>query len=312
MTSSSPAAPDPRAAEAAAVAHGQRDSWQELRAHTAARIALGRAGESRCARSRCSNSRLAHAGARDAVLAPFDVDLPGRDLSRPRPCDPTGLATAAPGPEDLPPSAGFGPPTAAPESAEGLRTAAPAWGPARSRHPRLRRPGGRRHRDRRQKPSRNLPGSLTAAGWTLYSHLPRSSFARVKLQRCRRATLLQPRHSVVLLGERPGLSAHDSLGAYPHVRAAGRPHRRPAQLRPRISRPEGLPPIAAAQKLAGLLLESRRLGLSGTALRDGGGRLTGPQRSDRLQARPPHSRVPPQSRSPAPPPPARPPRPASA
>jgi len=74
--------------------------------------------------------------------------------------------------------------------------------------------------------------------------------------------------SVVLIGERPGLSSPDSLGIY--VTWEPRPGRTDAE-RNCISnvRPEGLAYDEAARRLMYLLNEGRRLGLTGVALKDG-------------------------------------------
>lgn len=71
----------------------------------------------------------------------------------------------------------------------------------------------------------------------------------------------------VLIGERPGLSAPDSLGVY--LTHDPRPGRVDAE-RNCISniRPEGLPSAAAAHTLAWLMAEARRRSLTGVALRD--------------------------------------------
>ena len=73
--------------------------------------------------------------------------------------------------------------------------------------------------------------------------------------------------TLMLLGERPGLSAADSLGAY--ITWAPAPGRTDAQ-RNCVSniRTGGLDPIAAAHRIAFYLREARRLQLTGTALKD--------------------------------------------
>jgi ethanolamine ammonia-lyase small subunit len=83
--------------------------------------------------------------------------------------------------------------------------------------------------------------------------------------------ILECRQSIILLGERPGLSAHDSLGAYltyePHAERTDADRNCVSNIRA-----AGLPPLEAARRLANILAESRRLGLSGTALNDAGNR----------------------------------------
>jgi len=78
--------------------------------------------------------------------------------------------------------------------------------------------------------------------------------------------------SVVLIGERPGLSAADSMGAY--LTYQPRPGLKDDS-RNCISniRPEGLPIAAAADKLFYLIQEACRLKLSGVGLKDNEGLL---------------------------------------
>ena len=76
-----------------------------------------------------------------------------------------------------------------------------------------------------------------------------------------------PRRSQVLIGERPGLSAADSLGVY----LTWQPRRgRSDAERNCISniRPGGLTPAAAGDKLLWLIGEMRRLQLTGIGLKD--------------------------------------------
>jgi ethanolamine ammonia-lyase small subunit len=79
--------------------------------------------------------------------------------------------------------------------------------------------------------------------------------------------ILNARLVLVLIGERPGLSAPDSLGAY--FSYAPRPGLTD-EARNCVSniRPAGLPYAAAATKLAWLLREAVRRQLSGVALKD--------------------------------------------
>lgn len=73
---------------------------------------------------------------------------------------------------------------------------------------------------------------------------------------------------VVLIGERPGLSSAASLGAY--LTLAPRPGRRDSERNcvSNIRTPGGLAPDIAAEKIAWLLREARRIGATGVALKD--------------------------------------------
>jgi ethanolamine ammonia-lyase small subunit len=239
-----------------------RDPWAALQRHTAARIALGRAGASQRTAS-VLDFRLAHARARDAVHATLDFPALARQFAQ-HGLDAELLATAASDKAAylLRPDLGRRLDDA---SRERLRDLAARWGrrdlvivisdglaaQAVARHA--------------LETVVRLVASLGAGGWTIYPLLL-VPLGRVKLQD-EIGFLLGARHSLMLLGERPGLGAPDSLGAYFTHRP--RPECTDAD-RNCISniRPAGLPPAAASAKLARLLAESARRGLSGVALKD--------------------------------------------
>jgi ethanolamine ammonia-lyase small subunit len=239
--------------------------WASLRRHTAARIALGRAGVSVPTNAHLA-FQLSHAEARDAVHAPLDaqallaglralgeaplqvqsqaadraVYLQRPDLGR-RLCEPSAAALAAlhaPA-TDLAFDLAF-------VLADGLsalalqRQALPLFTALRER-------------------------LLTEGDWAWAPPVVATQ-ARVALGD-EVGAWLNARCVVVLIGERPGLSAPDSLGVY--FSWAPRPGLVDAQ-RNCISnvRPQGLPPAAAAAKLHALLREARTRQLSGIELKD--------------------------------------------
>lgn len=238
------------------------DPWQELRRHTAARIALGRCGVS-LPTARQLEFQLAHARARDAVHLPFEPQLLERQLAE------LGLGTLQ------------------------LRSA------AADRRQYLQRPDlGRRlcpeSAQRLQQGEHGADGydlALVVAdglsALAVHSHavaligafLPLSQalgwqLAPVCLVTLGRvaigdqiASLLGARAVAILLGERPGLSSPDSLGVYlTYQPAPGTTDER----RNCISniRPAGLPPAIAAQKLCYLAGEALHRQLSGVLLKD--------------------------------------------
>jgi ethanolamine ammonia-lyase small subunit len=238
------------------------DPWHALRRHTPARIALGRAGGS-LPTAEVLRFGAAHARARDAVHVPLDLDALDRDLR----------------------AVGFTP----------LRVASQAT----SRPEYLRRPDlGRRLRmddllrlrdavtgpvdlvvvlgDGLSAPAVQQHAAATV--WALRDALEAAPvpprWAPVVMATQARVALaddvgaaLRARAALILLGERPGLSAADGLGAY--LTFDPKPGRTDAE-RNCVSniRPEGLPPAQAGRRLAWLIGEALRRRLSGVALKD--------------------------------------------
>lgn len=240
------------------------DTWQHLRMHTAARIALGRTGGSQTTGS-VLDFRLSHARARDAVHSSFNADQLEQSL-RAQSIFTFRLATAANDRRTylLRPDLGRNLDSA---SHQQLFANAPNWRKqdlAIIVSDGLAAQAAEQHATATLLPLIKL---LAADGWTLFPVFI-VPFARVKLQD-EIGELLGARHTLMLLGERPGLGSPDSLGAYftHHPRAECTDADRNC-----VSniRPEGLPPAQAAAKLTRLLNESVRLGVSGIALKDTG------------------------------------------
>jgi ethanolamine ammonia-lyase small subunit len=238
-----------------------RDSWAALRRHTAARIALGRAGGSLPTRE-VLDFALAHAAARDAVHAEMDVEALR-----------AGLA-----------------PLARPILT--LSTAAP------DRLTYLHRPDLGRRLDEASRQTvesardsqtdvailvgdgLSAPAAMTQAPTVLSWLVPelRSRglrFSPICVVRQARVAvedevgfLLGAKVAVILIGERPGLGSSDSLGAYLVFDPC--PGRTDAE-RNCVSniRPAGLSPAIAAETIAYLIEESIRRKLSGVMLKDG-------------------------------------------
>jgi len=255
------------AADDTGVGLTQPDPWRELRAFTPARIALGRAGASLPTKPHL-DFQLAHAWARSAVHDVFDVEAVAqalrqagieslavrsaagernRYLQRPDLGRRLDAASRLLLEREL---AAAGPADGAFVVADGLS--------ARAVH-------------RHSVPLlAHLEPRLLAEGWML---------ARVVLAEQGRVALgdeigglLRAGLVVVLIGERPGLSSPDSLGAY--LTWQPRPGRTDAE-RNCVSniRPEGLTCVAASDKLHYLMNEARRRRVSGLGLKDETGAL---------------------------------------
>jgi ethanolamine ammonia-lyase small subunit len=238
----------------------RRDPWLPLARHTAARIALGRAGGSLPSEA-VLEFRLAHARARDAVQQPLAAQslalaLAGFGLQT------LVLSTLARDRRTflLRPDLGR---ALAPSSAERLGQE--------------RQAGGERDLVVIVSDGLSALAAERQVAPLLEALLPRLSafslyplliapYARVKLGD-EVGELLGARQSLILLGERPGLTAPDSLGAY----LTYRPHRGCTDAdRNCVSniRPEGLTPARAAETIAALLTASVERRLSGVALKE--------------------------------------------
>lgn len=226
-----------------------------LRRHTTARVALGRSGAALPTAAHL-DLQEAHARARDAVHSALDADALEADLA------PLGLPVHR------------------------VASAAP------DRRTYLLRPDlGRRPAEGTTLPRAEgtvavvLADGLCAVGvqrWSvplLAALLPRLRAAElvpgpVVIARQARVAIgdavgevLGAAATVVLIGERPGLSAQDSLGAYltwaPRVGALDSGRNCVSNIRA-----AGLPPTEAAAKIAWLLTAAHVLGATGTALKD--------------------------------------------
>lgn len=234
------------------------DPWFELRRHTAARIALGRVGNSLPTAPWLAFS-LAHAQARDAVHTPLDVNTLTNEMTT------LGLLVT------------------------------PVESAAADRATYLRRPDLGRRLSARSAAylATRAPVSLAVvvadglSARAAQAHaLPLLVALRPRLQAQHQninllllaqqtrvalgdevGGLLHAQALLMLIGERPGLSSPDSLGAY--LTWAPRQGRHDAQ-RNCVSniRPEGLGYEQAAHKIAWLLNAARRLGATGVALKD--------------------------------------------
>ncbi|GAA0286174.1 ethanolamine ammonia-lyase subunit EutC [Streptomyces turgidiscabies] len=230
--------------------------WAALRRHTQARIGLGRAGSALPTRHRLE-LQAAHAAARDAVHSPFDPGVVAAALT--------------------------GEPTVRVRSAAGDRLTY------------LQRPDlGRRLDDVDRA---HLPGGDWDVVFVVADGLSSRAVHEHAAPMVRATTALLPpglrvapvilaeqarvalgddvAHAmgaamvVVLIGERPGMSAADSLGAY--LTYAPRPGTTTDADRNCLSNirpPLGLGYETAASKLASLMGRARELGLTGVALKD--------------------------------------------
>ncbi len=236
-----------------------QDPWSELRRHTPARIGIGRAGTS-LPTHELLDFGAAHAQARDAVLLPLDVAGLSTELSG-QYFECLSVESQAPNREVYLRRPDLGRRLAA-ASAERLQAlAAEPVDLAIVLGDGLSAIATQRH-------AAPLLAQLKQGLGERLSWAPLviATQARVALGD-EIGALLRAKTVLMLLGERPGLSSPDSLGAY--LTFAPKVGRSDAE-RNCVSniRPAGLAPELAAKRLAWLLHEALRLRLSGVALKD--------------------------------------------
>jgi ethanolamine ammonia-lyase small subunit len=241
------------------------DAWQSLRRFTSARIAIGSSGNS-VTTAQLLQFGVAHAQARDAVHLPLDVETLQTQLAS-HGFDGVELESAAPDRasylrrpdlgrilstrsaevvERAASSAGLGEPDLLIVVGDGLSAAAV-------------------HRNAvalllALRPL--LDNAGIAPGPVVIARQARVAFGDPVGEAWRARLVL------MLIGERPGLSSPDSLGAYltwaPRSGCADSARNCVSNIRP-----EGLAIADAARKLAWLIGESLRIGATGIALKDG-------------------------------------------
>ena len=259
-----PAVPNDAEGESGSASPVTPNPWQDWRSATPARLALGRAGAG-MPTDETLRFGWAHAMARDAIHAALDVDTLDAELR----ADGWDVARVHSRAEDRT--------TYLRRPDLGRRLGADDA--ARLREAAEKMPGGRQcdvcivigDGLSSLAVERNAVPLLTA----LRPHLPPATrFAPVVIASQARVALADEvgeifgaALSVMLIGERPGLSSPDSLGIY--LTHAPRKGRHDAE-RNCISnvRPAGLAHDTAAFKLAWLMREALRIGATGIALKD--------------------------------------------
>jgi ethanolamine ammonia-lyase small subunit len=238
------------------------DFWAALRPTTTARVGLGRAGDS-VPTHRLLELQAAHAVARDAVHASLDVDATTAALAGLRLGEPVLL------------------PSAAPDRATYL--ARPDLGRTPAAHL---APAGPTPDDSAGRPDLAVVVADGLSAQAVHRHavplleallplVPQLDVAAPWLAVQARVALgdhvgahLGAAMTLVLIGERPGLSSSDSLGAY--LTWGARPGT-PDSARNCVSNirpPHGLDHATAARTLASLMEGARRLGATGVRLKD--------------------------------------------
>lgn len=231
-----------------------RDVWAGLRDLTPARIGIGRAGDALPTAEQLE-LRLAHARARDAVHTPLDIGALQQALAG-QPV--VHVASAAPDRATYLQRPDLGR-TLRPGEADKLAASEPdiAFVIADGLSPLA---------VQRHAPLMIEAARLRLQSWTV-GPIVVATQARVALGD-EIGEALGAQFVVVLIGERPGLSAADSLGIY--LTFGPRSGRRDSERNciSNVRPPVGLPYELAADKLVALLTEARRRELTGVELKD--------------------------------------------
>ena len=230
------------------------DPFARLRGLTPARVGLGRAGDGLPTAPMLS-FHIAHAEARDAVWAPLES---ARVTSALAPLDTIEVASRAAGRESYLRRPDLGRRL---EEVSAARLTPGTWDLAIVIADGLSAPAVHAH-------AAPLVGALI-------EHLPGLAIAPIVIASMARVALgdeigerLGAAMALVLIGERPGLSAQDSLGAYltwrPRIGRLDADRNCVSNIRP----PTGLGYETAADTLGWLIGEGRRRGLTGVTLKD--------------------------------------------
>ena len=243
------------------------DFWATLRPTTTARVGLGRAGDS-VPTARLLELQAAHAAARDAVHAFLDVEAMTAALAGLGLGDPVLLPSAAPDRATY---------LARPDLGRTPATPLSPAGPA---------PDDSAGPDRPGRPDLAVVVADGLSALAVHRHavplleallplVPQLDVAPPWLAAQARVAIgdhvgahLGAGMTLVLIGERPGLSSSDSLGAY--LTWDARPGT-PDSARNCVSNirpPHGLDHATAARTLAALMEGARRLGATGVRLKD--------------------------------------------
>lgn len=241
------------------------DPWGDLRAHTAARLALGRAGTAVPTRA-LLDFGLAHAQARDAVHLPLDTETLAAQLHG-LGCTTLRVASAATDRATylLRPDLGR---RLSDADAHRLRATDLLGDDGNAGCDLLLVMADGLSALATQRHAVPLVQAILGGappGWRI-GPVAVATQARVALGD-EVGALLGARMVAVLIGERPGLSSPDSLGIYltwhPQVGRSDAERNCISNVRP-----EGLAPELAAARLWWLCQEARRLGLTGVGLKD--------------------------------------------